>query len=242
MYLETPANPTLQCVDLQRLIALAHQYHIPVAVDNTFATPYLQQPFAFGADYVLHSTTKFLNGHGTALGGVILGRDLDHMNTRMTKYHRLLGGSANAFDAFLLSNGIKTLELRMQRHVENAVRLADFLSQHPQVIQVNYPGLPSHPDHAVCMKQMKAGGAVMSFEVKGGYEAGKQLINRLQLCSHAVSLGTCETLLTHPASTTHIGVAPEQRRRSGITDGLIRMSVGIENEADLIQDLDQALR
>jgi methionine-gamma-lyase len=241
MHLETPANPTLQCVDIDALTKLAHNYNCKVSVDNTFATPYLQQPFKFGVDFVMHSTTKFLNGHGTAIGGILIGKDLEWMNTKVTKHHRLLGGNSNAFDAYLLSSGIKTLELRMDRHCDNAEKVASFLSSHPNVDFVNYLGLVSHPDYALCQQQMKHAGALMSFEVKGGFDAGKKFINKLQLCTHAVSLGTCDTLVSHPASTTHVGVARELRLKSGITDGLIRMSVGIENVADILSDLEQAL-
>lgn len=242
LYIETPANPTLQCVDIEKLTQLAHQYDCKVAVDNTFATPYLQQPFRFGVDFVIHSTTKFLNGHGTAVGGVLIGRDLNFMQTKATKHFRLLGASVSAFDAFLLNNGIKTLEVRMQRHCENAMTVAGFLAQHPAVETVNYLGLDKHPDHALAMRQMKHAGALMSFEVKGGFEAGKKFINHLQLCTSAVSLGTCDTLISHPASTTHTGVAAELRAQSGISDGLIRMSVGIENVEDILADLDHALQ
>jgi methionine-gamma-lyase len=241
VYLETPANPTLQCVDISALTRLAHQYNCLVAVDNTFATPYLQQPFRFGVDYVMHSTTKFLNGHGTAIGGVLLGRDIEWMSTRVTKCHRLLGANSNAFDAFLLNNGMKTLEIRMERHCHNAEKVAAFLAQHPGVEFVNYLGLPQHPDHALCQQQMKHAGALMSIELKGGLEAGKRFLNRVKMCTHAVSLGTCDTLVSHPASTTHVGVNRELRLASGITDGLIRLSIGIENVEDIIQDLDQAL-
>ncbi|MBL7771668.1 MAG: aminotransferase class I/II-fold pyridoxal phosphate-dependent enzyme [Chitinophagaceae bacterium] len=242
VYIETPANPTIQCVDIEAITQLAHQYGKKVACDNTFATPYLQQPFAFGVDFVLHSTTKFLNGHGTAIGGVLLGRDIEFMSTRVTKHHRLLGANANAFDAFLLNNGIKTLELRMQRHCSNAEQVASFLSNHAEVAFVNYLGLEHHPDAAIAKKQMKHAGALLSFEVKGGFEAGKKFINQLQLCTSAVSLGTCDTLISHPASTTHVGVPRELRLQSGITDGLIRMSVGIETIDDIINDLNTALK
>ena len=241
VYLETPANPTLQCVDIEALTLLAHRYGCKVAVDNTFATPYLQQPFKFGVDFVMHSTTKFLNGHGTAIGGVLIGRDLEFMKTKVTKHHRLLGANSNSFDAFLLNNGLKTLEIRMQRHCDNAEKVAQFLATHPKVSFVNYLGLATHPDYELCKKQMRHPGALMSFEVKGGFESGKKFINQLQLCTHAVSLGTCDTLISHPASTTHVGVAPALRLKSGITDCLIRMSVGIENVEDIIRDLDNAL-
>ncbi|WP_295124510.1 aminotransferase class I/II-fold pyridoxal phosphate-dependent enzyme [uncultured Chitinophaga sp.] len=242
MYIETPSNPTLRCVDLEELIALATEYDLITAVDNTFATPYLQQPFAFGADYVFHSTTKFLNGHGSAIGGVIIGRDIAHMNKGMLKTHHLLGGNSNPFDAYLLTMGIKTLEVRMERHCHNAMEVAGFLEQHPAISQVNYLGLPSHPDFAIAAKQMKHAGAMMSFELKGGMEAGVKFINKLQMCIRAVSLGTCDTLICHPASMTHFGVPKETREQYGITDGLIRMSVGIESIEDIINDLEQALQ
>ncbi|MBK8143617.1 MAG: aminotransferase class V-fold PLP-dependent enzyme [Bacteroidetes bacterium] len=242
LYLETPANPTLQCVDIEALTQIAHLYGCKVSVDNTFATPYLQQPFRFGVDFVMHSTTKFLNGHGTAVGGVLIGRDLEWMKTKVTKHHRLLGGNSNAFDAFLLNNGLKTLQLRMQKHCANAEHVAAFLQSHANVAFVNYLGLEQHPDFHLCKKQMRHAGALMSFEVQGGFEAAKKFINQLALCTSAVSLGTCDTLISHPASTTHVGVAPELRLKSGITDGLIRMSVGIEDVEDILGDLEKALR
>lgn len=242
LYLETPANPTLQCVDLSALTALAKKKNILVAVDNTFATPILQQPFAYGVDFVMHSTTKFLNGHGTAIGGVLVGRDLELMNGHMLKVQRLLGGNSNAFDAFLLVQGMKTMELRMERHCSNAMLVANFLSQHEGVLQTNYLGLPAHPDYAIALKQMKHPGAMLSFELKGGLEAGQQFINALKVCVRAVSLGTCDTLISHPASMTHFGVPKADREKYGITDGLIRMSVGIENIEDILEDLQQAIR
>lgn len=241
LYLETPANPTIQCVDIEELTALAKANNLVVAVDNTFATPYLQQPFMYGVDYVFHSTTKFLNGHGTAIGGVLLGKDVDRMNGHITKVHRLLGGNSNPFDAYLLTQGMKTLEVRMQRHCHNAMEVAAFLEQHPAVSKVNYLGLPSHPDFDTAAKQMRHAGAMLSFEMKGGLEPAKQFIDKLQMCIRAVSLGTCDTLLCHPASMTHHGVPKEKREHYGITDGLIRMSVGIENVQDIILDLNQAL-
>lgn len=241
LYLETPANPTIQCVDIEILSKLAKQYQCIVACDNTFATPYLQQPFQYDVDFVLHSTTKFLNGHGTAIGGILLGKDLEFMNTRCTKVHRLLGGNANPFDAFLLIQGMKTLELRMDRHCSNAMDVANFLQSHPAVANVNYTGLPHHPDHAVAKKQMRHPGAMLSFELKGGLEAGIRFMNKLKLCVRTVSLGTCDTLLSHPASMTHYSVPKEEKEKYGITDGLIRMNVGIENIQDIIADLSQSL-
>jgi methionine-gamma-lyase len=242
LYLETPANPTVQCVDIEALTSLAKKYNLIVACDNTFATPYLQQPFKYGVDYVFHSTTKFLNGHGTAIGGVLLGKDIEKMNGHVTKVHRLLGGNSNPFDAFLLTIGMKTLEVRMERHCHNAVEVAAFLEQHPAISKVNYLGLHSHPDYYTAAKQMRHPGAMLSFEMKGGLEAAKRCIDKLQMCIRAVSLGTCDTLLCHPASMTHFSVPKEKRELYGITDGLIRMSVGIENIQDILMDLEQALQ
>ena len=241
IYLETPANPTIQCVDIEELAKLGKQYGKIIACDNTFATPYLQQPFRLGADFVIHSTTKFLNGHGTLIGGIFLGRDIDFMKTHATKIHRMLGSNSNGFDAFLLVNGMKTLEIRMERHCHNAMEVASFLETHPAVAQVNYNGLPSHPDYFVTMKQMKYPGAMLSFEMKGGLNAGISVMNKLTMCTRTVSLGTCDTLLCHPASMTHYSVPREDRIKYGITDGLIRMSVGMENIQDIIADLNQAL-
>lgn len=242
IYLETPANPTLQCVDLDALSKLAKQYGKLTACDNTFATPYLQQPFKFGIDFIVHSTTKFLNGHGTAIGGVLVGTDLEFMKTRATKTHRLLGGNSNAFDAFLLINGMRTLEVRMQRHCDNAAQVAQFLNAHPAVAKVNYNGLQDHPDYAVSQRQMKHAGAMMSFELGGGFDAGVRFMNSLKMCTRTVSLGTCDTLLSHPASMSHSSVPRENRLEYGITDGLIRLSVGIENIEDILEDFDQALK
>jgi len=241
MYIETPANPTLQCVDMEVLSALGRQHHLIVCADNTFATPYLQQPFRYEVDFVMHSTTKFLNGHGTAIGGVLVGRDAEKMDGIVKKTHRLLGGNSNAFEAFLLTNGLKTFGLRMERHCNNADEVATFLDKHPAVAKVNFPGLASHPDHETAKKQMKRFGAVMSFELKGGFDAAVVFMDKLRLCTNAVSLGTCDTILSHPASTTHVGVPRDQRLASGITDGLIRLSVGMENSTDILADLQQAL-
>ena len=241
MYIETPANPTLQCVSIKELSALAKENGLIVCTDNTFATPYIQQPFKYDVDYVMHSTTKYLNGHGTAVGGVLVGKDLQKMKTIVTKTHRLLGANSNAFEAFLLTNGLRTLALRMERHCSNAQKVAEYLSSHNAISKVSYLGLKEHPDYETAKAQMKYPGAVMSFELKDGYEAGKKFMNNLSLCKNAVSLGTCDTILCHPASTTHAGVTKEIRIQSGITDGLIRLSVGLENVEDIIEDLERAL-
>jgi len=242
MHLETPANPTLQCVDIEALTKLAKANNILVSVDNTFATPYLQQPFRFGVDFVFHSTTKFLNGHGTAIGGVLIGNDIEKMKAGMTKTHRILGGNSNPFDAFLLTQGLKTLELRMQRHCSNAMKVAYFLSNHAAVEKVNYNGLESHPDYKVAMKQMKHPGAMMSFELKKGKQGGIDFMNKLKMCIRTVSLGTAETILSHPASMTHYHIPKKEKEKYGITDGLIRLSVGLENVEDILRDFDQALK
>jgi len=241
IHIETPANPTIQCVDIEAVTKFAKQHNKIISADNTFATPYLQQPFKHGVDFVMHSTTKFLNGHGTAIGGILLGKDLEFMNGKAYKWYKLLGGNSNPFDAFLLIQGMKTLEVRMDRHCSNAMDVADYLSQHKAISHVNYNGLASHPDHAIAKKQMLHPGAMMSFELKGGLEAGKKFIDKLQMCVRAVSLGTVDTLISHPASMSHYGVSREERLQFGITDGLIRISTGMENIEDILSDFDQAL-
>lgn len=241
LYLETPANPTIQCVDIEILSGLAKQFGCIVACDNTFATPFLQQPFRYDVDFVVHSTTKFLNGHGTAIGGVLLGKDNELMKSKGNVVRKTLGGSSNPFDAFLLVNGMKTLGIRMEKHCSNAEQVAKFLGTHKAVHQVNYNGLPDHPDYSVAKKQMTHPGAMLSFELKKGFQGGVNFMNRLKMCTRTVSLGTCDTLLCHPASMTHYSVPKEAREKYGIGDGLIRMSVGIENIEDILADLDQAL-
>ena len=241
IHLETPANPTLQCVDIESICKIAHAHGVKVSVDNTVATPYLQQPFALGADFVFHSATKFLNGHGSALNGVLLGKDLEFMNTKVWKWHVLLGGNSNAFDSYLLIQGMKTLEIRMERHCSNAAKVAQFLDKHAAIEKVNYTGLTNHPNHAIASKQMRQHAPLISFELKGGIEAGKKFLDALEVCTRAVSLGTVDTLVSHPASMTHFGIPREERIKYGISDGLIRMSVGIENYEDLEADLAQAL-
>src|SRR5688500_10663015 len=241
MHLETPANPTMQCVDLEELTKLAKANNLLVSVDNTFATPYLQKPFRYGVDFVFHSTTKFLNGHGTAIGGILIGKDLEKMNGNVSKTYRILGVNSNPFDAFLLCLGLKTLELRMERHCQNAMEVARFLERQSTIAKVNYTGLASHPDNAIAKKQMKHPGGMLSFELKGGIKNGINFMNKLNMCIRTVSLGTVETILCHPASMTHHAIPKEHREKYGITDGLIRMSVGLENVEDILADLEQAL-
>lgn len=241
IHLETPANPMMHCFDIAGICQLAKQHHITVTVDNTFATPYLQQPFRHEADFVFHSTTKFLNGHGTSIGGVLVSNNISFMKTKAYTTYKLLGGTSSPFDAFLLIQGMKTLELRMEAHCSNAMKVARFLQHHPAVAQVYYTGLPGHPDTATIQKQMRLPGAVLSFELKEGLEGGKRFINKLNMCVRAVSLGTVDTLISHPASMSHSGMQHEDRYKAGITDGLIRMSVGLENSNDILRDLEQAL-
>lgn len=241
LYAETPSNPTINCYDLKSLSALAHKYGAKMAVDNTFATPYLQKPFKFGVDFIVHSATKYLNGHGTALGGFLLGRDVDFIQSKAWKIRKLNGAICAPFDAWLLNNGMKTLELRMDKHCSNAQQIADFLSGHKKVAAVNYLGLQSHPDHALAAKQMSAFGGVLSFELKGGFKAGEKLLKRVSKCQLTASLGTTDTLIQHPAGMSHYFVPKKQRELFGITEGLIRLSVGIENPRLIIEDLDAAM-
>ena len=241
MYFETPANPTLACVDIESIAGLAKKYKVISAVDNTFCTPYLQQPFKYDVDYIVHSTTKFLNGHGNATAGIVIGKDIEAMENKVWKTMKLAGTNCNPFDAWLTNNGLKTLEIRMDRHCNNAMSVATFLEGHPKVGRVNYNGLVSHPDHKLATKQMNGYGAMLSFELKAGLEAGIAFMNKIDLCVLAPTLGDVDTLILHPASSSHLNVPKEIRERNGITDGLVRMSIGIENVEDIINDLAQAL-
>lgn len=243
LFFETPANPTLACVDIEALAALARRHGRWSAVDNTFATPYLQQPLRYGVDFVVHSTTKFLNGHGNSIAGALVTPHQDRMRMGGNIWNtmKLAGTNCNPWDAWLLHNGLKTLALRMDRHSSNAMQIAKFLENHEQVEQVNYCGLLSHPDHAVAKKQMRAYGGMLSFELKGGLEAGIRFMNAIQFCTLAPTLGDVDTLVLHPASMSHLNVPKDIRLSNGITDGLIRLSVGIEHVEDIIADLRQAL-
>lgn len=241
IYIETPSNPVLRCVDLGMVAALARQYGCYTVVDNTFCSPALQRPLAWGIDFVVHSTTKFLNGHGNSIAGAIIGRDPELMNDRLVPALRLIGPCANAWDAWLLHNGLKTLALRIERHGTNALHLAHFLLAHPKIKHVNYPGLPTHPDYALASKQMYGSGGMISFELTGGIEAGKAFMNKLQLATIAATLGDVDTLVMHPATMSHRSIAPALRESQGITDGLVRMSVGIESIDDILADVANAL-
>jgi methionine-gamma-lyase len=241
VYAETPANPTMAMVDLQAVADIAHQHGAWLAVDNTFATPYCQRPLNLGADIVIHSTTKFLSGHGALTGGAVISSHPDYIHHQLYNIAKVLGGTPSPFDAWLANLGLKTFELRMQRHCENALQIAHFLSRHPAVERVFYPGLEDDPGHEVAIRQMHAFGGMLSFELAGGMQAGVRLMERVHLATLAVSLGMVDTLIEHPASMTHGPVAREDRLSQGITDGLVRMSVGIENLPDILEDLDQAL-
>jgi methionine-gamma-lyase len=240
IYFETPSNPILEILDIAALAELGRRRGIPTMIDNTFASPALQQPLTLGVTVVVHSATKYLCGHGDAMAGVVVGpRDyISHLNHEII---RDFGGVISPFNAWLILRGIRTLHLRMPAHCANAQKIAEFLAGHPKVERVNYPGLPKHPGHDVAKKQMKAFGAMMSFEVKGGYESGKKVMDRVKIFTRAASLGDTRSLIVHSASTSHRAVPREQRLAIGITDGLVRLSVGVEAAEDLIADLGQAL-
>jgi len=242
VYLETPANPNLKVVDVTAVCEIAHKNEgTKVVVDNTFATPYLQNPIKLGADLVVHSATKYLNGHGDVVAGFVAG-DLETVTQiRLVGVKDMTGSVLSPQDAFLMIRGMKTLELRMERHCSNAYEIARFLDNHPMIEKVYYPGLESHEGHEIAKEQMNGFGGIMAFEVKGGIEAGKKLLNSLELCTLAVSLGDTETLIQHPASMTHSPYTREERLASGITDGLVRISVGLEGVNDIIDDLKQGL-
>ena len=240
-YAETPANPTLNLVDLRAVAEIAHRSGAWLMVDNTFATPYCQRPLTLGADVVLHSTTKYISGHGLTIGGAVVSRHPDYVKEPLTKMFKILGGCPSPFDAWLANNGLKTFELRMARTIENALQVARYLEAHPRVAHVYYPYLESHVDFALAKQQMLSGGGMMAFELKGGFDSGVALMNHVRVSTLAVSLGNVDSLISHPASMTHSNVSPEARREMGITDGLVRYSVGIENVEDIIADLEQAL-
>ncbi|MEJ2262340.1 MAG: aminotransferase class I/II-fold pyridoxal phosphate-dependent enzyme [Anaerolineales bacterium] len=240
-YAESPANPTMLVVDLARVAEIAHQHGAWLMVDNTFATPYCQRPLALGADVVAHSATKYLSGHALLVGGIIASRHPDFIQGDLQFIRKTLGSTGGPFDAWLANMGLKTFELRMQCHCENAMAIARYLQRHPKVEAVYYPGLESHPGHAIAEKQMHTYGGMISFELKGGLEAGRILMDNVQVIRLAVSLGSVESLIQHPASMTHSVVPEQERLKVGITDGLVRFSVGIENLEDILADLEQGL-
>jgi len=240
IYLESPANPTIGISDIPAICEIAHKHNIPVCVDNTFCSPYLQNPLDMGADIVLHSLTKFINGHADIIGGMIVAKDpVEYKKLRTMMVN--LGCNMDPHQAFLTRRGLKTLALRIDRAQENAMKVAEYLEKHPKVDWVLYPGLKSHPHYELGKKLMRGPGAMISFGPKGGLEAGRKLMNAVQFCVLAVSLGGIETLIQHPASMTHSKLSPEARKQGGITDELVRLSVGIEEAEDIIADLDQAL-
>lgn len=241
VYAETPINPSLKLVDLTALSALAHDHNAWVMVDNTFATPYCQRPLTLGADIVVHSTTKFLSGHGAVIGGALVSPQLDFMQNDVRGILQTVGASPSPFDGWLTHLGLKTFELRMEKHCDNTKILAKYLAKNQKVTQVNYPGLETHPQHTLARQQMHAFGGMLSFELAGGFEAGVNFINRVQIATMIGSLGNVDTLVSHPASMSHRELPRETRLATGIPDGLVRVSVGIENIEDLLQDFERAL-
>ena len=241
VFFETPANPNLRIIDIAAVAAIARTVGALVVVDNTFATPVLQQPLKLGADLVIHSATKYLGGHGDVLAGVVIGAKGLIDRIRGTGLRALTGAALSPFNAFLILRGLKTLELRVQRHAASAQAIAELLAEHPRIASVSYPGLPSFEQHALARRQMRAFGGLISFELEGGIAAGMAFMNRLELVTRAVSLGDAETLIQHPASMTHATYSAEERARDGIGDSLLRLSVGLETLDDIVADIVQAL-
>ena len=239
LYAETPTNPGLEVIDLEYLGKIAKKHGLLLVIDNCFATPYLQQPIKFGADLVVHSATKLIDGQGRVLGGVTVGRA--DLIREIYLFSRNTGPSLSPFNSWILSKSLETLSVRVDRHCENALAVAEFLQGHQQVSSVRYPFLKSHPQYDIAVKQMKKGGNIVAFEVKGGIEAGRNFLNRIKMCSLSANLGDTRTIVTHPASSTHSKLSLEERKIVGITDGLIRVSVGLENISDIVEDLSQAL-
>ncbi|WP_342578686.1 methionine gamma-lyase [Psychrobacillus sp. FSL K6-2843] len=240
IYIETPINPTMEIVDIALITNIARKHNIPVVVDNTFCSPYIQNPLDIGADFVLHSATKYINGHGDVIAGLLVGKNKEEMDKIRSTVQKDFGGIISPFDAWLLIRGLKTLHVRMDRHSKNAEEVFSFLASHPSVESIYYPFDEKNPQYEVAKKQMKSGGGLISFAVKGGKEKAQQLMNALSLIKIAVSLGDAETLIQHPATMTHSVVPEKERVAMGITDGLLRLSVGLENSEDIIEDLKQA--
>ncbi len=243
VYIESPANPNLDIADIEEISKIAHEFNKEclVVVDNTFSTPYITRPIELGADVVIHSGTKFLNGHGDVVCGFVIGKNEFIQKVRLFGVKDMTGACMSPFDAYLVIRGMKTLPIRMEKHCSNAIKVASFLEMHPAVDKVYYPGLKSFEQYEVAKKQMSLPGAIIAFEIKGNYEDGKTVINNTHLCSLAVSLGDCETLIQHPASMTHSPYTREERIDAGIEDNLIRIAVGLENPEDIIKDLNNAL-
>ena len=240
LYIETPANPTIDITDIKKCAEIAKKHGLLLVVDNTFSSPYLQKPLDLGADVVLHSITKFINGHADIVGGIIVTKE-EKIYKQIRHSMVYLGCNMDPTQAFMALRGVKTLAIRMERSQENAMKVAEFLANHPKIAWIKYPGLTTHPQHELAKKQMKGFGAVMSFGLKGGYKAGEKLMNNVHLALLAVSLGGVETLIQHPASMTHAAVSKENKLAAGITDDLVRFSVGIEDVNDIIEDLKNGL-
>jgi methionine-gamma-lyase len=240
VYIETPANPAMQVTDIKEASLIAHEHGSLVVVDNSFASPYLQKPLDLDADVVLHSVTKFINGHSDVLGGMLVAKQPE-VHKRLHNMMVHAGCNMDPHQAFLILRGLKTLGVRMERAQRNALQIARWLEKRPEVKSVRYIGLESHPQHEIVKRQMKGFGSMIAFELHGGLEAGRRLMDQVRVATLAVSLGGVETLIEHPASMTHAGMSPEERRAAGLSDGLVRYSVGIEDVEDLIADLRQGL-
>lgn len=242
VYFESPSNPNMEMIDIEAIAEIAHrQEGVTVMMDNTYCTPYLCRPLEHGADVIVHSATKYLNGHGDVIAGFVVGSAEYITQVRLVGVKDLTGASLSPFDAYLIERGLKTLAIRMEKHCANAMEVAKFLEKHPRVKSISYPGLDSFPYRDLAKKYMKLPGGMICFELEGGLEAGKKLINNCKLCTVAVSLGDAESLIQHPASMTHSPYTPEERAMAGISDGMIRLSVGLECPEDIIEDLRQAL-
>ncbi len=239
LYAETPTNPGIEVIDLELLGAIAKKHNLLLVIDNCFATPYLQNPIKFGAHLVIHSATKLMDGQGRVLGGIVVGKK--ELIRTIYLFARNTGPAMSPFNAWVLSKSLETLAIRVEKHCENALSVAEFLEKHPKINTVKYPFLKSHPQYQIAVKQMRMGGNIIAFEIKGGLLAGKQFLNALQLCSLSANLGDTRTIVTHPTSTTHSKLSENDRLEVGITDGLIRISVGLEHVSDIISDLSDAL-
>ncbi len=240
VFVETPGNPTLVISDIEEICKIAKSYNAKVAVDNTFMSPIYQRPFELGVDYIIHSMTKFLNGHADVVAGIIIAKD-KQAYTQFRKTLNMLGGVIDPFNSFLVHRGLRTLAMRVRYQAENAMKIAEFLENHPKVDKVFYPGLPSHPQFEIAKKQMSGSGSMIAIELKGGFDAGKKLMDNIELFALAVSLGGVESLIQHPASMTHAGMGREARLEGNITDGLVRLAIGCENYEDILNSLKNGL-
>ena len=239
-FIETPANPTLTLIDIKKVADIAHSHNIPLIVDNTFCTPFYQRPLELGADIVLHSATKYIGGHGDTVAGILVGSN-DYIQKVRKGIFKDFGATISPFNAWLLLRGLKTLPVRMEKHSASALEIARYLSSHAKIDQVHYPGLKNHPQYDLANSQMEGYSGIIAFEIKGGREAGRTLMNSVKLWTLAVSLGDVDSLIQHPATMTHVSYSEDELRETGITGGLVRLSAGLEDVDDLIEDLDQAL-